>query len=663
MAAIGGGKEASAVSLFHFSEEIPDHEHLAKYYKVFLNGTLVGVVPEGKEPGALVEWLKDLRRAKLHPTTGVSVDHYTGTILINTDAGRPMVPLIPSSVILDERRLAAFNVVLNEIEMDRKKHVRRYEHLDRLLKEGFVEYLDANMLDNGTVAMSIKDLMKRRTECTHLMLPCATLGIIQSSTVGSDMNRGNRNLLICNHVKQGIGSTIKNWSHRYLNEMDLLRRAQDPLVRSECDAVIGVNRCPNVENLVIAFMSATENQADSTVKNQGSVDRGMLQVHHLRSMAIKPEDTKASFGLHDLSTIYAPVAAEEAYRGIDPTSGIPVTIGSKFKKGDVIASITLPLPPTAIEKLKEKTGKKISISRKDASILYDQDHCPSERHPTPGILTAAYTSIGAHERARLLQFDVERYLKSGDKVASRNAQKGVVGAVWEEWRIPYTADGVRPDILFNPEAVVRRETHGQTFEALIGKICALLGTSIPATPFLHKIKKHELSKLLAPLGLSERGEEVMYDPISGRRYEALVFVGTIAYIRHHRMVDDLIQVRNHGPKESFSRQPTKGRNKGGGVKMDEQTIRAVISAGAMQNLRDATVTQSAPHTMFICEKCGALAYPSPRTPKLIQCDKCGLLDPAVPHKIYGNYNIQLLYCLLLSTGIFMEIFTEASCDV
>jgi DNA-directed RNA polymerase subunit B len=611
----------------------------------------------------MVKWMIERRKDTIHPTTGISVDHYSRIVLINTDAGRFMIPLVPADCILDTKKEALFNAMLMEIDDDRKKGIRNYETWDKLLREGFVEYLDANMLDNATLAWNIKDLLKRRRECTHLCLPCQTVGIIQASVVGSDMNRGNRNLLLCNHVKQGIGLTIKNWSRRYLNEMDLLRRAQDPLVRSEYDAIIGIDRYPNVENLVIAFMSAAENQADALIANQGAVDRGMLQVHHLRSIAIKPEDTKASFGLHDLSTVYTPVAPEEAYKQIDPEFGIPTAIGASFKKGDVLAAITLPLPPPAIDKLKERMGGKITITRKDASILYDHDHCPSERHPTPGTLTAAYTALGANKRARLLQFDTERYLKAGDKSASRHAQKGVFGAIWPEWKIPYTADGVRPCILFNPEAIVRRETHGQPFEALVGKICALFGTSIAATPFLHKIKKHEISKLLLALGFSERGEEVMYDPVSGRQFTTPIFVGTTSQIRHHRMVDDLIQIRNHGPKESFSRQPTKGRNKGGGVKMDEMTVRALIASGSMQVLRDSTVTQCAPHTMYICEKCGGLCYPSPRTPKLLKCDKCGLLDPAVPHKIYGTYNIQLLYCLLLSTGIFTEIITESSCKI
>ncbi|MFA5091953.1 MAG: serine hydrolase, partial [Candidatus Paceibacterota bacterium] len=262
------------------------------------------------------------------------------------------------------------------------------------------------------------------------------------------------------------------------------------------------------------------------------------------------------------------------------------------------------------------------------------------------------------------QFLVTRFLKEGDKFASENGQKGICGAVYEEWKMPYNEDGIRPTIIFNPPATVRRETHGQLPLTVLGKICAMYGTSISMTPFLNRIAIEEISGLLGELGMDPKGTEKMFDPTTGLPFANPIFFGLLPYMRERRMVDDLVQYRDHGPLESFTHAPKKGANvKAKGVKYDEMTRNAMLASGATMTSRDCMFTQAAPHEYRVCDKCNKPAYPSPMTPGVTKCDRCGNLDPATSHTVKAPYNAMLLFSILSGAGVTMETLTDAACTL
>jgi len=655
---------------FGFDEVIPPNEDLANYYLVYLNGTIVGVVPRGDKPSQLVDWLIEKRRGELDPSTGISIDHVRQKIFINTDAGRLMVPFVPSRFILDEKERARFNAALVRISAVMASDSPAFDPWEEVLKEGFVELLDPQMIHNATIACSIEDLLSRPTECTHVQLPCAHSGIIMSLVGSADTNKGARNIYICNHWKQGIGGTILNPFTRYLTEMNLMRGPQLPLVRSQFNEIIGLNRYPFCQNVDVAFMANAENQADELIFNQGAIDRGAFLVHHIVSRVIKPESTSAAFGIADFSKVYSPVASMDAYQKVDPVTGTPRVLGEKFKQGDVIAAITEPLSPADIEDLKKakrvgaKAGEsEVVYTKRDISITHTADHCPEERHPSLAYLTAAFEAVGGNNRVRTLQFTTMRYTKEGDKFSSEHGQKGVCGPTRAECDMPYNEDGIRATIVFNPPAAVRRETHGQLAFTILGKICALLGTSLEMTPFLNQVYTDKISGILSELGMDPRGTERMFNPISGEPFIDPIFFGVLAYMRLRRMVDDLRQYRYHGAREFYSRQPVKGAAKHGGVAVGEMERNAIITSGATGVARDCHFEQAAPVDRYICDRCHHLAYPSPTTPGIITCDRCGNLDPAVSHAVRVPYNLPLLSAVLEGASCYLETLTDAACSV
>jgi len=222
----------------------------------------------------------------------------------------------------------------------------------------------------------------------------------------------------------------------------------------------------------------------------------------------------------------------------------------------------------------------------DASIKCENDHCPNERHKTYAMLVASYSSVGANERVRLLQFATTRFVKPGDKLSTEHAQKALCGATYDECDVPYNEDGIRATVMVTPAAVVKRETHGQLPFTILGKICALYGTSLECTPFLNRIDADFMSGLLAELGLSPKGTETMFDPSTGIPYANPILFGVLPFMRLRRMVDDLVQCRYGGPREFFSRMPVKGRTRRGGVMYDEMTRNASLAAGADRAVAD-----------------------------------------------------------------------------
>lgn len=73
--------------------------------------------------------------------------------------------------------------------------------------------------------------------------------------------------------------------------------------------------------------------------------------------------------------------------------------------------------------------------------------------------------------------------QTGDKFTSMHGQKGVIGAVFNQEDLPFTQQGVVPDIIINPHALPSRQTVGQLLESLFGKLVAARGVRQCVTPF------------------------------------------------------------------------------------------------------------------------------------------------------------------------------------
>ena len=195
----------------------------------------------------------------------------------------------------------------------------------------------------------------------------------------------------------------------------------------------------------------------------------------------------------------------------------------------------------------------------------------------------------------------------GDKFASRHGQKGTIGMTYAQEDMPWTRNGISPDIIVNPHAIPSRMTIGHLVECLQSKVGALTGKEGDATPFTDVSVDH-IAAVLHELGYHRHGNEVMYSGHTGRAIHAKVFLGPTFYQRLKHLVDDKIHARSRGPVTMLTRQPMEGRARDGGLRMGEMERDCLVSHGVSSFLRDRMFANSDPYATHICTCCGLVAH-------------------------------------------------------
>ena len=190
--------------------------------------------------------------------------------------------------------------------------------------------------------------------------------------------------------------------------------------------------------------------------------------------------------------------------------------------------------------------------------------------------------------------------------SSRHGQKGTVGNIIPEEDMPFTRNGVRPDIIINPHAIPSRMTIGQLKETLLGKVLVELGLFGDGTSF-GELDVDTISKKLLDLGYEAHGNELMYNGLTGEQIECSVFMGPVFYQRLKHMVNDKQHSRSFGPMVNLTRQPAEGRSRDGGLRFGEMEKDAMVSHGASKFTRGRMYDASDKYQVFVCKKCGLIA--------------------------------------------------------
>jgi DNA-directed RNA polymerase II subunit RPB2 len=194
----------------------------------------------------------------------------------------------------------------------------------------------------------------------------------------------------------------------------------------------------------------------------------------------------------------------------------------------------------------------------------------------------------------------------GDKFSSRMGQKGTVGNIIPECDMPFTASGIRPDIIINPHAIPSRMTIGQLKETLLGKVLLELGLFGDGTPF-GDLDVDQISKKLLEIGYEAHGNEMLYNGLTGEQHECSVFMGPVYYQRLKHMVKDKAHSRSIGPMVNLTRQPAEGRSRDGGLRFGEMEKDAMVSHGAARFTKERMYDVSDKYSVFVCKKCGMIA--------------------------------------------------------
>ncbi len=596
-----------------------------KNAKVYINGRLIGF---HDDPEKLTQELIDSRRAgAIDSQINIAYHRDTRELFLNTDSGRVQRPLI----VVEEGKPKLTAEHVQKI----KEHALSWNDL---VKNGVIEYLDAEEEENAFVAVKEEELTK---EHTHLEIDAAgILSVISSLIPYLQHNMAGKALHGAKMFKQALGIPSINYNLRTDTEGYLLYYPQKELVDTKTSEIMDLNSRPQNQNFVVAIMPFYGfNTYDALILNKGAIERGLGRSVYFRTY--EASETRYPGGQTD--TFEIPTEETVGYLGAEHYKNLGedglIQLESYASEKDIIIGRTS--PPRFLEEISEFGV--VQEKRRESSI--------TTRKGKPGFVDRVIISEN-EEGNRLTKVKVRTTMlpEVGDKFSSRHGQKGVIGAIFPEEDMPFTKEGIKPDLIINPHSIPSRMTMGHLLEMLGGKAGALSGQVIDGTPF-SSVPQKELGEILKKNGFRNDGKEVFYDGITGEKVEGEIFVGMVSYRRLFHMVAHKMQARSRGPVQILTRQPTEGKEKEGGLRFGEMEGETLVGHGAAMLLQEKFIGDSDKVTALVCDKCGFLAHEDTIRRRKV-CPSC---DSAKIHEVDISYGFKLLLDELKALCVYPKI--------
>ncbi|XP_075644883.1 DNA-directed RNA polymerase I subunit 2 [Castanea sativa] len=466
--------------------------------------------------------------------------------------------------------------------------------------------------------------------------PTGMLSVVANLTPWSDHNQSPRNMYQCQMAKQTMAFSSQAINFRADQKLYHLQTPQSPIVRTSSYTKYGIDEYPSGTNAIVAVLAYTGyDMEDAMILNKSSVERGMCrgQIYQTETIDLTEQSSRSD---HSQKIFRRSNVNKSMHSTID-SDGLPY-VGQTIQQNqpyyctyDEVTSTTRPYnrkgsEPVVVDYV-ALDGKNKEHPRK-ANIRF--------RHPRNPVI--------------------------GDKFSSRHGQKGVCSQLWPDIDMPFSGvTGMRPDLIINPHAFPSRMTIAMLLESVAAKGGSLQGYFVDATPFTIPVKKdnadskpktssleetdgkteskpnslvEELGEMLKEKGFNYHGVEVLYSGVYGTELTCEIFIGPVYYQRLRHMVSDKYQVRSTGTIDQVTRQPIKGRKRGGGIRFGEMERDSMLAHGAAYLLHDRLHTCSDYHIADVCTLCGSiLATTSIQQQKQIQKPKkFGGLPPARPPK-------------------------------
>ena len=601
---------------------------LSSLTKVIINGYWGGAV---YEPLETVQKIKLFRRNGLLPIyTSVSFDIKMKTIYIYTDSGRVCRPIFYRDD--DTKKMSYDNDKIQKYLDDDKfswnqlitgfneKKVQDfnpngykfyelhelYENIEvesnpaklaRFIQDkAIIDYIDPNETEGSFIAMNAAEIEKdKQNRHTHIEIHESLIfGTMCNLVNYPENNPATRNSFSCGQSKQATSMYHTNHQVRMDKTATVLVSGQNPLVKTRYLKYINNEENPYGENTIVAVMCYTGyNVEDAILVNEGALKRGMFRTTYY-----------STYEMHEEKSSSGEDTSESTFSNIENQHNVVGTkIGYDYSKLDdygIIGENT---------EINEKTVLIGMVSSSSANPDKNMDASKTPKKGQLGIVDKTFITDGeTGTRIAKVRVREERIPNLGDKMASRAGQKGTVGLVIPERDMPFTADGIRPDLIINPHAIPSRMTIGQFVETITGKAAAMYGATGDCTAFVNNGSKIGIfGDLLSKSGYHSSGNEVLYNGMTGEQLETEIFIGPNYYMRLKHMVKDKINYRALGPRTALTRQAVSGRANDGGLRIGEMERDGVISHGATAFLRESMMERGDKYKLAICNTTGQIA--------------------------------------------------------
>ena len=679
------------------------------YYqtKVFVNGSWIGVVAD---PEFVVGRIKTCRRLSFIPLhVSCSWDIQFREIQIFTDGGRACRPVYYYNSdkqafafqanktilkLLKERKfnwnelVGGFGIKrINYNEFYNTGDVASIMKLYDNLPEGItfermaqrmavLEYIDASEENNALFAFRPDDKIKPGSaQFTHSDIhPSLMFGVMGNLISFPENNQLPRNTFSCSQSKQAVSLYNTSFLQRFDKMGVVLNAGQIPLVKTRYLKYFNNEQNPYGQNAIVAIMCYNGyNVEDSILFNEGSIKRGLFRTSYYNMYETR-EDSKQSSG----ERVDSRVVNMNDYQQQNAVVNAGRGEGYDYSNLDANGLI---LENTMVTEKSVLIGQVVTNS-KNAGRVVDASVRPKKGQI--GYVDKTYITEAANpdmpSRIAKVRIREDRAPNIGDKFASRCGQKGTVGLIIPEKDMPFTADGVRPDLIVNPHAFPSRMTIGQFVETIMAKACVVYGAFGDCTAFVNLGNKQAtFGSMLQKENYSSTGTQILYNGTTGEQIESEIFIGPTYYMRLKHMVKDKINFRARGPNTNLTRQPVQGRANDGGLRIGEMERDGVIAHGATRFLQESMMVRGDNYYMAICNKTGMTAIYNPDSdvfmspmadgpiqfndaltdnPKLVNITRFGRSFSVVQIP----YSLKLLLQELQTMNCVMRVITEDNID-
>jgi DNA-directed RNA polymerase II subunit RPB2 len=549
---------------------------LSRMVKLIINGTWHGCVYQPKE---IVDLLRMRRRhGYIPPSTSLSWNIQENVVYIYTDAGRLQRPLF-----YVEDHVVSYN-------KDKDSHLTWKELITGTDKVPCkIEYVDADELNTSLVTFdSTLDFTKKENHhYTHVELHGSSLlGFMGNQIIFPEHNPLPRNCFSCSQSRQAVSMYHTNHQNRMDKMGVVLNYGQTPLIQSSFFE--GFKSLPYGINAMVAIMCYTGyNTEDAILINRGALDRGIFNTSYFKTY----EESETYNEDSDKMLVFQKGSNTDEY--------------GLVKENTIVNEDTILMQMVQSGKIKNIYPKRDQVGRIDKTFISENKE---------------------GKRIAKVRICTERIPEIGDKFASRAGQKGTCGLIINEVDMPFTSEGLRPDLIINPHALPSRMTIGQLLESLIGKVhlnngglgdCSAFNTGDTSNYHL------ELKKM----GYHSSGTELLHNGLTGDQIESKIFFGPTYYMRLKHMVSDKINYRPRGPNAALTRQPLQGRDKEGGLRIGEMERDGLVANGMSSFVQESMMVRGD----------GTMVVNNTRKPYKICVDNSSGLMAI--HNEYTNLNI------------------------
>jgi DNA-directed RNA polymerase II subunit RPB2 len=576
-----------------------------KMAKVFINGDWIGCCRKSHE--IVRQYRVRRREGAIHPLTTVVWDIITSEVHFWTDVGRLMRPLVivynNLDAYIDNWQHGDRTMKFNQWITLKREHIVGLQTgaltMEDLRAEQVIEYISPEEQENAYLAPNIDALRERlhnlRYMYTHCDIDQAIFGIVTLASPMANHSSATRITYYTNHRKQSAGWFVLNYPFRIDKNVTLQHYCEYPIVSAFSDSLT----YPNGQNTIVALMLYKgENQEDSIKANQSSIDCGLFNASHYNYEKAEL-DKGEQFGNPDYARTMD-IKKDATYEHIK--NGF-VAVGTAVKKGTVIIVKAAKIPKPADQFLFV-----------DKSVVY-------KREEEVRVINVVTTRNNDDALITKVQTRADRPLAVGDKMSSRTGNKGICASKVPRCDMPYTEDGMTPDLIVNAHSIPTRMAVNQITECLLAQLAVRLGTHIDATSF----RKHDFDgamRVLEEHGIKYGGTRRMYNGMTGEWIDTLIFIGITTYQRLQKFVVDEHYATRTGPTSALTHQPLDGKNNDGGLRLGEMEKDVLCAHGTMRTLFEKFYKDSDGITLPICRNCGNRAVVNEKM-GIYKCKECG----------------------------------------